>query len=80
MLAGELYRPVAPKIIADQASAAAWLARDNTAAGSPPDALRAMLAGQFAAVGRNVEIRPPSFATMVTISVSGTACSSISTA
>ncbi len=61
MLAGELYRPDAPEIIADLASAAAWLARYNTAAGSPPDVLRAMLAEQFAAVGRNVEIRPPFF-------------------
>ena len=61
MLAGELYQPNAPEIVADHANAAAWLARYNTAAGSPPDVLRAMLAEQFAAVGSNVEIRPAFF-------------------
>jgi maltose O-acetyltransferase len=61
MLAGELYRPDAPEIMADQATAAAWLARYNAAAGSPPDTLRAILAEQFAAVGANVVIRPPFF-------------------
>lgn len=61
MLSGELYRPDAPEIIADQATAAAWLVRYNAAAGSPPDALRAILAQHLAAVGANVMIRPPFF-------------------
>ncbi len=59
MLAGELYRPDAPEIIAEQAAAAKWLARFNAAAGEPPEALRAILAERLAHIGVDVNVRPP---------------------
>jgi len=61
MLAGELYRPDDPDIIADQAETARWLARYNTAAGSSPEVLRALLAERIPQFGENVTIRPPFF-------------------
>ncbi|MGN6287263.1 MAG: sugar O-acetyltransferase [Afipia sp.] len=61
MLAGELYRPDDPEIIADQAAAAQWMARYNAAAGSAPEALRELLAERLGAVGANVLVRPPFF-------------------
>jgi maltose O-acetyltransferase len=61
MLAGELYRPDDPEIIADQAATAHWLARYNAAAGSSPDVLRAILAERIPQLGHNVTIRPPFF-------------------
>ena len=61
MLAGELYRPDDPDIIADQAETARWLARYNTAAGSSPEVLRALLAERIPQLGENVTIRPPFF-------------------
>jgi maltose O-acetyltransferase len=61
MLAGELYRPDDAEIVADQAETARWLARYNAAAGSSPEALRAILAERIPQLGLNVNIRPPFF-------------------
>ncbi len=61
MLAGELYRPDAPEIIADQREAAEWLARYNAAAGAPAEVLRGILAERIGHLGQNVAIRPPFF-------------------
>ncbi len=59
MLAGQLYRPDAPEIIADQAATARWLARYNATLGQPPELARALLEERFAAVGKGAVIRPP---------------------
>lgn len=61
MLAGELYRPDDPEIVADQAETARWLARYNAAAGSSPEMLRAILAERIPRLGEGVTIRPPFF-------------------
>lgn len=59
MLAGELYDATAPEIQAEQRATAAWLARYNAALGASPAERRALLVERFAAVGENVDIRPP---------------------
>jgi maltose O-acetyltransferase len=59
MLAGELYRSTAPEIQADQRATAAWLVRYNAALGASPAERRMLLVERFAAVGENVDIRPP---------------------
>ena len=59
MLAGELYRPGAPEIQADQAATKAWLVRFNAALASPPDVRRALLVERFAEVGEGAVVRPP---------------------
>ena len=61
MLAGELYRPDAPEIVADQAETAQWLARYNAAAGSSPEELHKILAERIGTLGAGVVIRPPFF-------------------
>lgn len=61
MLAGELYRPDDPDIIADQAETARWLARYNAAAGSSLEVLRTILAERILQLGESVTIRPPFF-------------------
>jgi maltose O-acetyltransferase len=61
MLAGELYRPDDPGIVADQAETARWLARYNAAAGSSPELLREILAERIPQLGQGVTIRPPFF-------------------
>lgn len=61
MLAGELYRPDAPEIVADQAETAQWLARYNAAAGSSPEALHKILTERIGTLGAGVVIRPPFF-------------------
>ena len=61
MLAGELYRPDAPEIVADQAETAQWLARYNAAAGSSPETLHKILAERIGTLGAGVVIRPPFF-------------------
>lgn len=61
MLAGELYRPDDPGIVADQAATAKWLARYNAAAGATPDVLYAILAERVPNPGRGVVVRPPFF-------------------
>ena len=59
MLAGELYRPDAPEIQADQAATKAWLVRYNASLGLPGDARRALLAERLGEVGKGAVIRPP---------------------
>jgi maltose O-acetyltransferase len=59
MLAGELYNSASPEIQADQRAAAAWLVRYNAALGMAPAERRGLLVERFAAVGENVDVRPP---------------------
>lgn len=59
MLAGELYRPGAPEIQADQAATKKWLVRYNAAPELPVDERRALLAERLGAVGSGAVIRPP---------------------
>lgn len=58
MLAGELYDAGDPQVQADQAAAAAWMARFN-ALDLPLDQRRALLAERLAFVGKGATIRPP---------------------
>ncbi len=44
MLAGGLYYPGDPEILADQAAAKAWMVRYNAALAASPDERRALLA------------------------------------
>jgi maltose O-acetyltransferase len=59
MLAGELYRPGAPEIQADQAATKAWLVRYNASLGLPADERHSLLAERLGAVGKGAAIRPP---------------------
>lgn len=59
MLAGALYRPNDPEIRADQVEAALWMSRYNTLLGRPAAERRKFLVERFAAVGDDVDIRPP---------------------
>src|SRR5690606_33987375 len=59
MLAGELYHPGDPEILADQAAAKAWMVRYNAALAASPDERRALLAERLASVGAGAVIRPP---------------------
>ena len=61
MLAGELYRPNDPEILADLAAAQAWLARYNGALGRSTDEQHALLRERFGAVGAGCVVRPPFF-------------------
>lgn len=57
MLAGEPYQALDPELVADQAAAAEWMRRFNTAASN--DDLSTLLRERFAAVGSDARIRPP---------------------
>ncbi len=59
MLAGELYRPGAAEIQADQAATKVWLARYNAALGASGAARRALLAERLGTVGIGAVVRPP---------------------
>ena len=59
MLAGELYHPGDPEILADRAAAKAWMVRYNAALAASPDERRALLAERLASVGAGAVIRPP---------------------
>lgn len=59
MLAGALYDASAPEIQADQAAAAAWLARYNATVAMPATERWHLLRERFAAVGEGSVIRPP---------------------
>ena len=61
MLAGELYRPDDPEILADLAATAAWLARYNATQARGLDELHALLGERIGAVGEGAVIRPPFF-------------------
>jgi maltose O-acetyltransferase len=58
MLSGELYRPSDPRIQADLAATARWLARYNV---SLPAERPALLQERLGSVGQGAEIRPPFF-------------------
>ena len=59
MLAGELYRPGDPEIVAAQAAAKAWMVRYNAALAEPPEMRRGLLRERLAEVGEGAVIRPP---------------------
>lgn len=59
MLAGELYRPDDPELVADRAHAAAWMARFNPSRTLPRPERRALLVEGLGAVGAGAVIRPP---------------------
>ena len=59
MLAGELYRPGAPEIQADQVETKAWLVRYNASLGLSAEARRILLAERLGEVGERVVVRPP---------------------
>jgi maltose O-acetyltransferase len=59
MLAGELYRPGAPEIQADQAATKKWLVRYNAALALSAAERRVLLAERFAEVGAGAVVRPP---------------------
>ena len=58
MLAGDLYSPVDPEIMADHEAAVAWMGRYN-ALDLPVAARHVLLRERFAQVGDRVSIRPP---------------------
>ncbi len=59
MLAGEPYSAADPEIVADQAAAAAWMARYNAALAASPETRHALLAERLGSVGEGVVVRPP---------------------
>jgi maltose O-acetyltransferase len=59
MLTGELYRPGAPEIQADQSATKKWLVRYNAALGLSAAERRVLLAERFAHVGEGAVVRPP---------------------
>ena len=61
MLAGELYLPNDPELVADRDAAARWMARYNATLATAQEALLALLRERFAEVGDNAWIRPPFF-------------------
>src|SRR4051794_14462309 len=61
MLAGELYRPGDAELQADAAANKAWLARYNTAMGTPMSDQYALLTEHLGHVGTGAVIRPPFF-------------------
>lgn len=62
MLAGELYRPADDaEIQADHRAAMGWLCRYNALLDQPVAERRLLLKERLAAVGENVDIRPPFF-------------------
>jgi maltose O-acetyltransferase len=58
MLAGDLYSPIDPEIMADHEAAVAWMGRYN-ALDLPPSERHALLRERLAEVGDRVSIRPP---------------------
>jgi maltose O-acetyltransferase len=61
MLAGELYRPGSPELVADEKANKAWLATYNAVLDRPVDERHALLSGHFGAVGPGCVVRPPFF-------------------
>src|SRR5690606_7015162 len=59
MLAGELYDPGDPELVADRARAARWMARYNAMLAEGPQARLAVLRQGLGGVGERVEVRPP---------------------
>jgi len=58
MLAGELYHPDAPELLAELSACAAWLARYNAALGTPGQ-WKELLAEGLGTVGEGAILRPP---------------------
>ncbi len=59
MLAGRLYRPEDPELVADRAATEEWLARYNASLASSAEERRALLNERIGAVGEGAAIRPP---------------------
>ncbi|MGN5594097.1 sugar O-acetyltransferase [Stutzerimonas nitrititolerans] len=59
MLAGELYSAADAELQADMTATMEWLCRYNAAVALPVDERRQLLVERFAAVGEDVNIRPP---------------------
>jgi maltose O-acetyltransferase len=59
MLAGELYRPTDPELVADAAATRAWLVRYNRSLGASPAERHALLAERLAEVGADAFVQPP---------------------
>jgi len=59
MLAGELYRPDDPELLADQAETHRWLALYNAALAQSDDDRRALLRQRLHHVGDGAIVRPP---------------------
>ncbi|WP_313500003.1 sugar O-acetyltransferase [Stutzerimonas nitrititolerans] len=59
MLAGELYHAADAELQADMTATMEWLSRYNAAVALPVDERRQLLVERFAAVGEDVNIRPP---------------------
>lgn len=59
MLAGELYVAEDPELVADRATAAAWMARYNATTAESASVRHALLAERLAAVGEGAVVRPP---------------------
>jgi maltose O-acetyltransferase len=59
MLAGELYRPTDPELVADAAATRAWLVRYNRSLDASPAERHALLAERLAAVGADAFVQPP---------------------
>ena len=59
MLAGELYRPDAPELLADHWKACEWMDRYNASLAATPLERQRLLSELFAEVGEGANIRPP---------------------
>jgi maltose O-acetyltransferase len=59
MIAGDLYRPDDPELLALMTAAQAWLVRYNASLGKPPEHLRQMLREGLGFVGDGTTVRPP---------------------
>lgn len=59
MVAGEVYNPGDPELVAEQASAKAWMVRYNGALAATPTERLQLLRDRLGAVGDGVVIRPP---------------------
>jgi maltose O-acetyltransferase len=59
MLAGELYHPSCPELLAELEACAAWLARYNAAMGEPAPVWHRLLQERLQAVGEGAMLRPP---------------------
>ena len=59
MLAGELFHPSAPELLADLEACGAWLARYNAALGEASGVWHALLQERLGAVGEGAIVRPP---------------------
>ena len=59
MIAGDVYAPGDAELVAEQASAKAWMIRYNAALADSPTARRDLLKERLGSVGEGVVIRPP---------------------